>query len=120
MYVMISSEDMKLLEGYERTFTSAINSNYARHFGSRQYNELNEVFERITGHKYKVNYGCSYCALGFIKAIGQLYFAEKDRLALEAAKVQSQPEHQDVTTSEPKKKRGRPKKVATNNEQKPE
>ena len=112
---------MKLLEGYERTFTSAINSNYARHFGSRQYNELNEVFERITGHKYKVNYGCSYCALGFIKAIGNLYFAEKERLAKESetrTEDQHSLEPQEVTASEPKRKRGRPRKVATNNEQK--
>ena len=123
---MISDEDMKVLEGFKHTFQTAIENNYARHFGSRQYNQLNEIFERITGHKYAVNYGCSYCALQFIRAIGHLYFTELDNRAkvlvdvndMEDTPVQSELEPKPVTDSVPKRKPGRPKKVATNNEQK--
>lgn len=116
MYVMISDEDMKILDEYQQTFKTAVESSYARHFGSREYSALNEVFKRITGHYYKVNYGCSRCAIGFIKAIANLYFAEKDR----REKAQAELEPETVTDSVPKRKPGRPKKQATNNETKSE
>lgn len=116
MYVMISDEDMKILDEYQQTFKTAVESSYARHFGSKQYAALNEVFKRITGHYYKVNYGCSKCAIGFIKAIANLYFAEKDR----REKAQAELEPETVTDSVPKRKPGRPKKQATNNETKSE
>ena len=70
---------MEALKGYERSFKTALESGYARHFGSNQYNALNAIYERITGKKYSVNYGCSYCALQFIKALGKMYFDELKR-----------------------------------------
>lgn len=80
---MISKEDMEALRGYEHQFRTAIESGYARHFGSRAYAALNEIYKRITGSYYSVNYGCSYCAMKFVKALGKLYFEELDRLAQE-------------------------------------
>lgn len=106
---MIDSNDMKILDGYEHSFRTAVENNYCRNFGTSQYKELNDVYERITGYRYKADMSCPHCALEFIRRLGQLYFKEKERLA------QEQPEPKDVTTSEPVKKPGRPKKQATNN-----
>lgn len=116
---MISNEDMIILDGFEHTFHTAIENNYARHFGSKQYNMLNAIYERITGKKYSVNYGCSYCALGFVKALAKLYFAEKARQESEKSaennqQVQTELEPKPVSDSKPKGKGGRPKKTATN------
>lgn len=107
---------MKVLEGYENSFRTAIENNYCRNFGSRTYKSLNDIYERINGKRYAVNWGCPHCAIRFVQALGKLYFAEKERLS----KVQCEPEPESVTTSAPKKKGGRTKKSATNNEQKQE
>lgn len=115
---MITAEDMKALEGYEYYFNTAVNSNYARNFGSKQYRALNDIYERITGRRYKTDFGCPHCTLRFIKELGKLYFAEKKRL--ETEQVQNELEPENVTASAPKRKPGRPRKQATNNEQKSE
>lgn len=113
---MISQEDMQALESYEYSFKTAIENNFARHFGSKQYAALKEIYKHITGKYPTTNFSCGYCAIGFIKQLGKLYFDEKARL--EAEKVQTELEPETVTDSVPKKKGGRSKKQATNNEQK--
>ena len=115
---MITKEDMKSLESYEYYFRTAIESNYVRNFGSKQYKALNDIYERITGARYKADIGCPHCALNFIKRLGSLYFEEKKRL--ETEQVQNELEPKDVTTSEPKRKTSRSKKAATNKEPKTE
>ena len=112
----MTQEDMKALESYEYTFRTAIENGFARHFGSKQYTALKTIYERITGHKLNVNFSCPHCSLDFIKRLGKMYFEAKEHYA----KVQTEPEPNDVTASEPKKKTTRKKKVATNNEQKSE
>ena len=114
---MISKEDMAIIDGYANTLNSAVNSGFARNLGCNKLNSLNDVFERITGHRYKGSWGCPHCTIAFLKQLGGLYFAEKERLAKE---VQTQPEPETVSDSAPKRKGGRSKKQATNNEQKPE
>ena len=104
---------MEFLSGYEYSFRTAIENNYCRNLGGRKYRELNDIYERITGNKYAVNFGCPHCAIRFIKDLGKLYFEEKHRLETEV-KVQEELEPEIVTNSEPKRKPGRPKKSATN------
>ena len=120
---MISKEDMEFLGGYENSFRTAIENNYCRNFGVRKYSELHSVYQRITGHRYEVNWGCPHCAIRFVQALGKLYFEEKSRqeaaiVAEDNPQVQNELEPKSVTDSVPKRKPGRPKKVATNNEQK--
>lgn len=108
---MISEEDMKILSGYERSFTTAIENGYARNLGSLTYKLLNEIYERITGTKYAGGtWGCPHCNLGFIKRLGQLYFEQKKSASPTEARTEN------VSNSVPAKKPGRPKKSATNNE----
>ena len=113
---MATIEDIKALESYEYYFNSAINNNYCRNFSSKQYQYLNDIYERMTGHRYTVNWGCPHCTIRFVQEVGRTYFRAKEELA----KVQEQPEPETVTPSAPKKKGGRPKKQATNKETKTE
>ena len=104
---------MKTLEGYENTFRTAIDSSYARNLGSRAYNALNEIFERITGNKFSGSWGCPHCTIRFMQLLGKLYFDEKQRLA----SIPAESRTEDVNVSESKRKAGRPRRQATNNEQ---
>lgn len=125
---MINDEDMKVLEGYQNSFRTAIENNYCRNLGVKKYNELNAIYQRITNARYVVNWGCPHCAIRFVQALGKLYFEElalrkqqeSEKNADKEPQVQKGTEPKDVTASAPKRKGGRPKKQATNNEQKSE
>lgn len=115
---MISKEDMEFLDGYAGSFKTAVENNYCRNLGIKKYNELHLIYQRITGKKYAVNWGCPHCAIRFVQTLAKIYFEEKKRL--EAEQVQNELEPKDVTASAPKRKPGRPKKTATNNDTKTE
>lgn len=103
---MISIEDMRVLDGYEHTFKTAIENGYCRNFGSSQYRELNNVYEHLTGNRYRADMGCPHCVLRFIKELGRLYYE---------AKAQMQPEPNPVNDSKSEVKPLVKKNKATNN-----
>lgn len=81
---MISQEDMNVLKEFEKTFDDAVNRDFARNLGMRTYRALNDVYEHITGGRYKANgWGCPSCNFKFVKRLGQMYFDELKRLAEE-------------------------------------
>lgn len=100
---MISQEDMRVLDGYANTFKRAVENGYARNFTVSQYRELNDVYEHITGHRYKADMGCPYCALTFIKNLGVLYFkAKQEQASLEAQVEESLKSAEIIDSDTPK------------------
>ena len=125
---MISKEDMEFLDGYAGSFKTAVENNYCRNLGVKKYNQLHLIYQRITGKKYAVNWGCPHCAIRFVQTLAKLYFdevalrkqQESEEIADKEPQVQDELEPKDVTASAPKRKPGRPKKTATNNDTKTE
>lgn len=119
---MISQEDMNALKEFEKTFDDAVNRDFTRNLGMKTYRKINDIYEHITGSRYKGNgWGCPACNFKFIKTVGKMYFDELKRIADEKAIMEklnptpAEPNNSSVTkkTTKPATKKPQSKRTTT-------
>lgn len=64
---------------YEDRFRTAIDSDYVRNIGSKDFKELVDTYRDATGHTLESNPGCGACVLRVFKVIGRWYFGEIEK-----------------------------------------
>ncbi len=75
---MISQEDMKVLSAFEDIFKRALLEGYYRNLGMKIFSQLNDVFERVFGHRFNSqSWGCPHCNFRFITQLATAYFEQK-------------------------------------------
>lgn len=77
---MMTAEQVKVLEPYEKYFETAIRSRYARYPGEAALIKMHQIHCEVTKTSYKLNAGCSNCIFRLLVDCGTLYFKAKEEL----------------------------------------
>lgn len=79
-----TKSQMAILAKYERSFRTAIRSNYASNLTSTAYAEIRTIYEQASGKAYHLKASCAKCVLDFLKLVGRHYFeTAEDEVATE-------------------------------------
>ncbi len=68
-----------ILRPYEEYFRTAVRSDYARYPGMSALCRMETIYHEVSGSGTKLNKGCGRCVLRFLKDLGALYFAYKEK-----------------------------------------
>lgn len=72
-------EEIQILDKYEDRFFSAINAQYIRAIWKSDVDLLKPIYERVTEQKYNMCMNCAASKLKFMKDLGKLYYAHKNK-----------------------------------------
>ena len=85
--MILTEEEFKALEPYEKNMGTAVRASWASNPGSSALDLMQTVYGRVSGTAKKINKGCGTCILNLLKDIGRIYFADKEeRLAAERSR----------------------------------
>jgi len=97
--IELGKEAMEELSEFEKEFKLAIKSNFVRMDGQR-FGRVAALYTKYCGVTLtKSQMTCSVCRLNAMKALGQVYFENQERMAAEEVE------------EEKKKRKGRPRKI---------
>ena len=65
---------------YEERFRTAIDSDFVRNIGSRDFKELIDTYREASGVSLDSNPGCGACVLRAFKVIGRWYFEQINQI----------------------------------------
>ena len=72
--------DIKILEKYESYFYTAVYADYVRALWDNDFKVLIPIYEKWTNKKADLSGSCGKCQLSFMKKLGVLYYANKEKL----------------------------------------
>ena len=75
-----TAEQLKALEPYEKHFTTAIRSRYARYPGVNGVRIIHSIYASAVKGVGKINGSCSSCIFRLLTDVGILYFKDKEEL----------------------------------------
>lgn len=75
-----TKEQLKVLEPYEKHFTTALRSKYARYPGVNGVRIIFGTYAAAVKGVPKVNESCSSCIFRLLSEVGTLYFKDKEEL----------------------------------------
>lgn len=75
-----TENQIKALEPYEKHFTTAIRSRYARYPGANGVKTIHSVFSEATKTDTKLNASCSSCIFRLLVDCGTIYFKDKQEM----------------------------------------
>lgn len=84
-----TTEQLKALEPYEKHFTTAIRSRYARYPGVNGVRIIHGIYAQAVKGVPSINSSCSSCIFRLLTEVGTLYFQDKEEL--EAQKAEQRP-----------------------------
>lgn len=73
-------EQLKALEPYEKHFTTAVRSRYARYPGVNGVRIIHGIYAAAVKGVRSVNTSCSSCIFRLLTEVGTLYFQDKEEL----------------------------------------
>lgn len=76
--MILTEEEFKALEPYEKNMSTAVRAGWARNPGSSALDLMQTVYARVSGTAMKINKGCGTCILNLLKDVGRIYFADKE------------------------------------------
>ena len=107
----MTDEQFNTLAQWEDNFRTATTSKWARHPGRSALSTIHKIHQELSsGPIPKVNTFCQACVLGELRAVGKLYFDEKERREKKA----------ETPKKAPKTAAESAEKVAANKETAPE
>ena len=75
-----TTEQIKALEPYEKHFTTAIRSRYARYPGVNGVRIIHGIYAAAVKGVRSVNTSCSSCIFRLLTDVGTLYFKDKEEI----------------------------------------
>lgn len=82
--MQLTKEQIKALEPYEKHFTTAIRSRYARYPGQNGVKTIHEIYSSVVKNTPKLNASCSSCIFRLLVDCGTIYFKDKQEMEQEA------------------------------------
>ena len=76
----LTEDQLKALEPYEKHFTTAIRSRYARYPGENGVKTIHSIYTAVTKQSIRLNASCSSCVFRLLVDCGTLYFKDKEEL----------------------------------------
>lgn len=73
-------DQLKSLEPYEKHFTTAIRSRYARYPGVNGVRIIHGIYSQAVKGVPSINASCSSCIFRLLTEVGTLYFKDKEEL----------------------------------------
>lgn len=83
--MIFDKEQVKKLAKFEKSFRTAVLSNYVSCLPSASYAEIKTIYEQAVGHSYNLKASCAKCVLDFIKIVGRRYFESLEHISKEEA-----------------------------------
>ena len=78
--MILTAEQLKMLEPYESHFRTAIDSRYARYPGASAVHTIHQIYSEATGTRTPLHASCSNCIFRLLVDCGTLYFKDKKEL----------------------------------------
>lgn len=78
--MIFNAEQLKALEPYEKHFTTAIRSKYARYPGVNGVKIIHDIYTQVVKGVPTINTSCSSCIFRLLTEVGTLYFKDKEEL----------------------------------------
>ena len=78
--MILNAEQLKTLEPYEKYFTTAIQSKYARYPGEHAVRLIHSIYTSATKQSIRLNTSCSSCIFRLLVECGTIYFKDKEEL----------------------------------------
>lgn len=75
-----TTEQIKALEPYEKHFTTALRSRYARYPGVNGVRIIHGIYAAAVKGVRSVNTSCSSCIFRLLTDVGTLYFKDKEEI----------------------------------------
>ena len=73
----LTEEEYRALAPYERHFSTAVNARWTRNPGREALTLMQDIYNRVTGKPFRLNYGCGTCILHLVQDCGRLWLADK-------------------------------------------
>ena len=81
-----TKDQLEVLSQWEENFKTAVNSGWARNPGRINLRTIYDIYSgALNNRSIPFNANCQHCIVNLLKAVGKIYFADKDALAKEEA-----------------------------------
>lgn len=78
--MILTAEQLKMLEPYESHFRTAIDSRYARYPGANGITIIHSVYSQVAKSVPPLNTSCSSCIFRLLTEVGAIYFKDKEEM----------------------------------------
>ena len=82
-----TKEELDKLAVYENSFSTAVNSSYARNIPPSAQETIRKTYEDALGKPYNPNGNCSHCIYTMLKLVGTKYFKDKEEYLKNAERL---------------------------------
>ena len=82
-----TKDQLEVLSQWEENFKTAVNSGWARNPGRINLRTIYDIYSgALNNRSIPFNANCQHCIVNLLKAVGKIYFADKEQLQLEFEK----------------------------------